>query len=140
MNLERWLASGAIKPYVPQQTQITNLLDSARSDIDAAEDLQKLGHYGISRDTAYEAMLKSGMALMFHHGYRPESGSHHAVIVNFTGQALAGEQDDLTLAFDRLRRSRHQRLYQGKEVGTQSQAKAAIAHAKRLLEIVVSKT
>jgi hypothetical protein len=38
--------------------------------------------------------------------------------------------------FDRFRRTRHQRLYQGKEAAMQSQAEKAIDTARHLLKLV----
>lgn len=136
MNFDDWLKDGSIKPFKPAKTQIQNLLSSAEKDIQASVELVGLGHYGIARDTAYEAMLKSGMALMFSRGYRPEAGSHHVTIVRFTEHVLGQKHEDIIDSFDRFRRTRHQRLYQGKEAATESQAEKAIDTARRLLKIV----
>lgn len=136
MNLNEMLADGSLKPFQPQGSQIKDLISSGSHDLEAARQLVTSSHYGIARDTAYEAMLKFGMALMFEHGYRPESGSHHVIVVRFTEHILGKEHIDLITAFDRLRRSRHQRLYQGKEIGTRAQAESAIAAARELLAAV----
>lgn len=136
MSLSQWLADGSIKSFRPQENQIKDLLASADSDIEAAAQLLESGHYGVGRDTAYEAMLKSGMALMFDRGYRPESGGHHVTVVGFTEEELGPEHEALIQAFDRLRRSRHQRLYQGKEAATKSGAQTAIKNAKLLKTVI----
>lgn len=136
MNFDDWLRDGSIKRFRPAETQLENLLSSAGKDLQAATELVSLGHHGIARDTAYEAMLKSGMALMYSRGYRPEAGSHHVTIVRFTARVLGSRHADLIDAFDRFRRTRHQRLYQGREAATKSQAEKAIDSAQRLLSIV----
>lgn len=136
MNFDAWLKDGSIKRFKPAKTQIHNLLFSADKDIQASVELLKFGHYGIARDTAYEAMLKAGMALMFKQGYRPEAGSHHVTIVRFTERLLGQKHDDIIDSFDRFRRTRHQRLYQGKETATKSQAEKAIDTAQRLLKMI----
>lgn len=122
MNFKDFLDNGSIKPFKPVGTQIEDLLKSAEKDIEASTNLIDLNHYGLSRDTAYEAMLKMGMALMFSYGFRPESGSHHATTVRFTERVFGPKHDSLIASFDRFRRTRHERLYRGRETATRSQA------------------
>jgi uncharacterized protein (UPF0332 family) len=136
MKFDDWLKDGSIKPFGPSKTQIRDLLASADKDIHAATEVSKLGYYGLSRDTAYEAMLKAGMALMYLHGYRPEAGSHHLTIVRFAERVLGSKHEDMVSSFDRFRRSRHRRLYQGKETATKSQSEKAIDTARYLLETI----
>ena len=76
---------------------------------------------------------------MFKSGYRPEAGRHHITIVRFTERALGPERQPLIDAFDRLRRSRHERLYRGKELATKSQAVRAIENAEKLLFAIKEK-
>lgn len=136
MNFDDWLKDGSIKSFRPVKTQVHDLLSSAEKDIQASVELVGLGHFGLSRDTAYEAMLKSGIALMFYHRFRPEAGSHHVTIVRFTERVLGSKHEDIITSFDRFRRTRHQRLYQGKEAATRSQAEKAIDTARQLLNLV----
>lgn len=136
MNFNDFLKDGSIKPFKAVKSQMYDLILSAENDIQASIELIKREFYGVSRDTAYEAMLKSGMALMFYHGYRPEVGSHHITTVRFIEQVLNSKYDGIVASFDRFRRTRHQRLYQGKEAASKSQAQKAIKTAKQLLEIV----
>lgn len=63
MNFDDLSKKGLIKAIKPVRKQINDLFTSAEKDIQVAGDLLRLGHYGIARDTAYESMLKSGMAL-----------------------------------------------------------------------------
>lgn len=134
-----WLKDGSIRSFQPTISQVQDLLSSAQNDLQTARLLRNLERFGHSRDTAYEAMLKTGMALMFHYGFRPSSGSHHLTIVKFAKQALGPNCEDIIIAFDRFRRTRNDRLYRGKEMATKSQANQAINNAKKLLEIVRDK-
>lgn len=138
MNLDQWLADGTVKRITPRQAQIEDMLKSAEKDVEASSKLLELKYYGISRDTAYEAMLKAGMSLMLANGLRPEAGNHHVTVVRFTESVLGDEHEEIINVFDRLRRSRHQRLYQGKEAATLSQAKSAISTAGILISVVKS--
>ncbi|MDI6690230.1 MAG: HEPN domain-containing protein [Actinomycetota bacterium] len=134
MNFEDWLKKGSIKPFKPVGTQVEDLFASAEKDIKASQEILGLGYYGVSRDTAYEAMLKTGMALMFHHGFRPEAGSHRLTIIRFAERILGSKDRHLILEFDRLRRSRHQRLYRRKEQASKSQVQKAVKTAQELLK------
>lgn len=80
-------------------------------------------------------MLKAGMAMMFAHGLRPVVGCHHVTIVRFTEQELGPGHEELAASFDRFRRTRHERLYEGKDNASKSQAGHAIHCAEELLNI-----
>jgi len=136
MDLESWLKQGIIKPFKSAKTQIDDLLTSAKSDLEASKEIIELGRYSIGRDTAYEAMLKAGMAFMFYEGFRPEVGSHHVTIIKFTKQAFGSKHQELVEAFDRLRRARHSRLYKGKEAVTKTQAESATKYAQQLIHLI----
>ncbi len=136
MDFADWLKDGTLRRSNPSRAQVTDLLASANSDIDAAQELAGLGRLGIARDTAYEAMLKSGLALMLSQGYRPETGSHHVTVVRYAERVLGPESGDLIASFDRLRRTRHQRLYQGKEKATRSEVEQAVEIARRFAKVV----
>ena len=135
MNLRAWIRDGSVKRFHPHPVQIDDLLMSSFNDIDTARDLIKLHRYGFARDAAYEAMLKAGMAMMFSYGVRPVIGGHHVTIVRFTESELGKGHEELIASFDRFRRTRHERLYEGKDNATKSQAMHAIGCADELLNI-----
>lgn len=136
MDLRHLRRDHSIRKFHPVGTQIEDLLISAQCDISGAEDLEHLEHYGLARDAAYGAMLKAGMALMFHYGYRPDTTSHHIAVVRFTEEVLGKKHEPLIASFDRLRRTRHERLYKGRENTTHSECKHAIGAAYKLIRIV----
>ena len=135
MNLRAWIRDGSVKRFNPHPVQIDDLFMSSENDLEAARELVKLRRYGLARDTAYEARLKAGMSMMFARGLRPTIGNHHVTIVRFTESELGPGHEELIASFDRFRRTRHERLYEGKDTGTKSQAGHAIACAERLLAI-----
>jgi uncharacterized protein (UPF0332 family) len=132
VNLRAWIRDGSVKRFHPHPVQIDDLLNSSYNDIDTARELIKLHRFGFARDAAYEAMLKAGMAMMFAHGLRPVIGGHHVTIVRFTEAELGRGHEELIASFDRFRRTRHERLYEGKDTATKSQALHAIACAEEL--------
>jgi uncharacterized protein (UPF0332 family) len=135
MNLRAWIRDGSVKRFHPHPVQIDDLLMSSFNDIDTARELIKLHRYGFARDAAYEAMLKAGMVMMFAHGLRPVIGGHHVTIVRFTESELGKGHEELIASFDRFRRTRHERLYEGKDNATKSEAMHAIDCAEQLLNI-----
>lgn len=73
---------------------------------------------------------------MYFHGYRPVTGSHHITIIRFTERVLDPEDDSLITVFERLRRTRHERLYRGKDIATRTDAENALKRAQELLVVV----
>lgn len=139
MNLKDLVKERLIKPMSPDKDQINALIDSAEKDIEATEEIVKIGHYAIARDTAYQAMLKTGVALMNKYGYRPDAYAHHIAVVRFCENVIGDIDKRLITDFDRLRRIRHDRLYRGRELASKSEAKAALQSAKKMFKIVTQK-
>jgi uncharacterized protein (UPF0332 family) len=134
------LRDGDIRPMRRDDRQINATLEGADDSVAAARSLLAGGHFGAARDNGYEAMLKAGLALMLHHGFRPQAAGHHVTVVRFTKEALGGRGEGLVANFDRLRRQRNDRLYEAKGFASQAEAEAAVKSAKRLIEIVRKET
>lgn len=139
MNLESLLKEKLIKETSVDKDQIGALVDSAQKDLEATNEIIKIGHYAIARDTAYQAMIKVGIALMNKHGYRPNAYAHHIAVVRFCENIVGGIDKRIIADFDRLRRNRHDRLYQGRELASKTEAKAALQTAMTLYKITTTK-
>ncbi len=136
MNWEEWVNRGELKPLATGPEQSERLLESALEELRASENVLGIGLCAVSRDLSYEAMLKSGMALILHHGYRPESGQHHVITIKVISELLGREHRGLMKAFNDLRKERRGRLYEGIDECTEDEAREAIARAKELIELV----
>lgn len=139
MNLECLRKEKLIKETSVDRDQISALIDSADRDLEATGEIIKIGHFAIARDTAYQAMIKMGIALMNKNGYRPNAYAHHIAVVRFCENLLSGIDKRIIADFDRLRRNRHDRLYLGRELASKSEAKAALQSARKLYKITTSK-
>lgn len=115
------------------------MLGSARRQLDGAGRILKTGVYPAARDEAYEAMLKAGMSLVLAHGYRVEAGSHHLTTVRVISKLLGPGHRGLAKAFNDLRKSRHERLYDGVDFCTAEEASRAIDRASELLALIEAK-
>lgn len=87
---------------------------------------------------AYHAMLRAGRALMLSEGYRPKGRDQHKTVVIFTGQVLGEKFRRLTNNFDRMRRKRHDFIYEPEKPIARQEAEQAIADAQRLLDSIVA--
>lgn len=86
---------------------------------------------------AYHAMIRAGRALMFSRGYLPTTKNTHKTIIEFTAFVLGEKYHDLMLRFDRMRRKRHDFIYDSQNHTTVSEAKSAIKTAKEFIDKIV---
>jgi len=61
---------------------------------------------------AYNAMLRSGLALMFSEGFRPEIKDKHLTIVKFVSSILGSKFKKVINDYDFMRRKRHRFIYE----------------------------
>ena len=132
MHYERWLKDRLIKIVVPDPRQITRQLSRASKDLRAAEALSAIDRTW-SFTIAYHAMIRAGRAFMYFKGYLPTTLNPHKTIVEFTREALGVPYEDLVLRFDRMRRKRHDFIYDSENHTTEREAKAAITSAQELI-------
>jgi uncharacterized protein (UPF0332 family) len=89
---------------------------------------------------AYHAMIRASRALMYSKGYLPTSQNSHKTTIEFTGLSL-GQDYEITVArFNRLRRKRHDFIYDSVNGTTEEEARSAIktarALARRIIDII----
>ena len=136
MNYERFLRDRLIKRQKPDFKQISYQLQRALKDLKTAEANLKID-LTWSLAIAYHAMIRSGRSLMFAKGYLPTTKRSHKTIVEFTKLILGHEYDSLVSRFNRLRRKRHDFIYDSKNHITHSEAKSSLDTAKRLIDKIV---
>jgi len=128
-------AEGLIVKARIDNRRIADSLDLARRDIETAESvIGKSCDWAYS--IAYNAMLQSARALMFSLDYRPAGRNQHVSVVRFAEEALGKNHKETVLLFERMRRNRHISVYETPGTISETQAKNAIANAKRLLAAV----
>jgi uncharacterized protein (UPF0332 family) len=83
---------------------------------------------------AYHAMLRAGRSLMMSFGYRPLGKDQHATVVRFTSIVFGKEFKKLIHKFDRMRRKRHDFIYEPNKPTPRQEAEQALADAEELVE------
>jgi uncharacterized protein (UPF0332 family) len=83
---------------------------------------------------AYHAMLRAGRALMMSFGYRPKGKDQHRTIIRFTNEVFGAQFRDLIREFDRMRRKRHDFIYEPNRPIPKQEVKHAINEAVKLVK------
>jgi uncharacterized protein (UPF0332 family) len=83
-------------------------------------------------------MLRAGRALMFSKGYLPTANQSHKTIVEFTKEILGADFSNVVSRFSRMRRQRHNFIYDSQNHITISEAKSAIETGQKLIERIIA--
>ena len=132
MKYQRFLKDNLIKKIKPDFKQITFQLRRSQKDIKAAEANLNID-LTWSFTIAYHAMIRAGRVLMFAKGYLPTTKNSHKTIVEFTKLILGEEYKEAASKFNRMRRKRHDFIYDSKNHITSSEARTSIETAKKLI-------
>jgi len=133
MDFTAWLRDHLIKEQKPNHAQIRGQLSRARKDLLAAEALfssDKTWSFTI----AYHATMRACKALMFSKGFLPTTKNPHKTILAFAHSIFGDESRNLFLRLDRMRRRRHDFIYDADNDTTESEARSAISTAQELME------
>jgi len=133
MDYEKLLKDHLIKKQRPDLEQIKSQLIRAEKDLQTAESVIPID-LTWSFAIAYHAMIRAGRALMFSRGYLPTTKYSHKTIMEFTGSILGDKYKDLMLRFNRMRRKRHDFIYDSQNHTTVSEATSAIKTAGELID------
>ncbi|MCK4358048.1 MAG: HEPN domain-containing protein [Candidatus Cloacimonetes bacterium] len=89
-----------------------------------------------SYNYAYNAMLHSGLALMFSQGFRPEIKNKHLTIVKFASSVLGNKFKRVINNYDFMRRKRHRFIYEPDIPCSRKEAEDALRTAKEFVDII----
>ena len=81
-------------------------------------------------------MLRSGLALMFSHGFRPEVKEKHLTVVKFVNVELGNAFKRVVNSYDFMRRKRHRFVYEPDIPCSKKEAEDAIGAAKKFVSII----
>ncbi len=132
MKYQRFLKANLIKKIKPDFKQIEFQLKRSQKDIKVAEANLNID-LTWSFTIAYHAMIRAGRVLMFSKGYLPTVKNTHKTIVEFTQFMLGDEYREVTSKFNRMRRRRHEFIYNSKNHITNNEVKSSIEDAKKLI-------
>jgi uncharacterized protein (UPF0332 family) len=136
MSYEKFLENKLIKKIEPDFKQIAVQIRRARKDLRTAEKVMASDRTW-SFTITYHAMVRAGKALMYAHGYLPTATRSHKTVVDFTGIVLGDEFDDLFRRFNRMRRRRHDFIYDALNNISETEVKSSIKAAKRFIDRTV---
>lgn len=137
MNYRELEAQQLIEKVDANLARAIEILRKSRKDLFTARSNLSIDEEW-SYTIAYHAMLRAGRALMLSEGYRPKGRDQHKTVVIFTGQVLGEKFRRLTTNFDRMRRKRHDFIYEPEKPIARQEAEQAIADAQRLLDSIVA--
>lgn len=133
MRFEELENKGLIRETKINFKQIYDFLLRSRQDLQTSKSnlsIDEAWSYAI----AYHAMLRAGRSLMMSFGYRPLGKDQHATVVRFTSIVFGNEFKKLIHKFDRMRRKRHNFIYEPNRPIPRQEAEQAIADAEELLK------
>jgi len=136
MIYEKFLKDNLIKKEKPDFKQIAYQLKRAQKDLMTAEanlSIDLTWAFAI----AYHAMIRASKALMYSKGYLPTAKRSHKTIVELTKLILGNEYESIIGRFSRMRRRRHDFIYDSKNNITPHEAKTSIETAKKLIDEIV---
>ena len=136
MIYEKFLKDNLIKKEKPDFKQIACQLKRSQKDLKTAEanlPIDLTWAFAI----AYHAMMRASKALIYSRGYLPTARKSHKTIVELTKLILGNDYDKLMAHFSRMRRRRHDFIYDSKNHITPHEAKTSIVTAKKLIDEII---
>ena len=116
--------------------QISRFLSGAERKLAAARKILSVDEEACYQ-LAYEAMLKGSLGFMLSFGVRPRSlPGHHVTIIEFAGDHLGKEFRSLIAMFNRMRRKRHEAIYDVSGFISKHEAEQALQTAEKYLRII----
>ena len=130
------LNEGAVHKIRPDRRAASRLLERARKDIGTADRLLDAEDYDWAITIYYNSMLRSARALMSDLGYRPSSVNGHVAVIRFLREKQRGDKWDIAITeLDRLRRRRHELVYEEPEGAAKEDAFSAKDWAGKFLAL-----
>lgn len=128
-DLER---EGVIRPLAIDTKRVQDTLALAHRDLGVARDLLASSN-DWAFTVAYNAVLQAGRALMFSKGYRPEGSNQHVSVVRFCEEFIPAED---AVWFERMRRKRHQSVYDTAASVSEREAENAVKRAEEIVQAI----
>lgn len=114
--------------FMPEQ--LKQYFESAERDygIAASDDIPE-----VQFKFAYDALIKIGIALIAHEGYKVRSQpGHHVKIIDKLSEILADE--DIDIMGNTMRQARNKDFYDGGAIITETEAKQYVEFVEQVLE------
>lgn len=136
MPFEELEDQGLIGKVKTNFKQIYNFLSRSEKDLYTSRTNLSIDQEW-SYTIAYHAILRAGRALMMSYGYRPKGKDQHRTVIRFTNVVLGKQFKDLISQFDRMRRKRHDFIYEPNRPIPKQEAEQAVTNAETLVKQVL---
>jgi uncharacterized protein (UPF0332 family) len=133
VQFEELEEKGRIQKIKVNFKQIHNFLFRSRKDLQTSKANLMIDEEW-SYTIAYHAVLRAGRALMMSFGYRPRGRDQHTTVVRFTSIVFGDQLKDLIRNFDRMRRKRHDFIYEPDRPISRQEAEQSIKDADELVK------
>ena len=136
MSFDEFLRSRRIRRESVSRDEVHRALELADRDLQVAEGLLDEDRRDWGFAIGYNAVLQASRAYMFSQGYRPASAESHKNTLAFMRIALGQEHRTLVTYFDRMRRKRHQAVYDQVGLISEREARDLLARACEFVALV----
>lgn len=133
MNYEKLLADNLIKKQKPDFEQISAQISRSLKDLKTAKaniEIDLTWAFTI----IYHSMIRAGRALMYSRGYLPSAKQTHKTVIEFTKFIVGDDFDNIIMKFNRMRRQRHDFIYDSKNHITSQEVKSSLEAAEKLID------
>jgi len=137
MTVEKLRNEGLIEPISASLPKAVRGIRRAQRDFSSAQIMLPIDEEW-TYTMAYHAMLRAGRALMAADGYRPKGKAQHRTVVVYVGSRLGSRFRDLVSDFDRMRRKRHEFVYDFERPIPHQEAEQALKDAQDLVGAIAS--
>ena len=132
MNYERFLKENLIKKVHPDFKQIFVQTARAKKDIKTAEQVISIDRTW-AYTICYHSMIRATRALMYSFGYLPTNKNTHKTLLEFADMHIGSKYSELIRKFNRMRRERHDFIYESKNGISEEQVNSSIKNAGIML-------
>jgi len=130
------LQKGLLKKEKVAFSQVVLLLKKAHKNLKAAKANLSIDE-SVAFVTAYTAMLETARAFLLLNGYRPTGRGEHRTSVEAVGFLLGGDFRELIRDFNRMRRKRHEVIYEPAGLVSRQETERSLDIADEFLKKVV---
>jgi uncharacterized protein (UPF0332 family) len=109
-HFQKYEALGLLKKENIGLDQVKTYLNNASKNLKNARPILEIDTES-GFDSAYKSILKSGRALIFLYGYRPDDGQQHKTTIDLIRLILKDYSDETIMNIDKMRKKRNQLMY-----------------------------
>ncbi len=134
-TVDSLIKDGKVHPFKATREEIERVLNLARRDLGEAEKIQA-SSLDWCFSIAYNSILQTCRAYMFHLGFRPASSEAHKITFQFMQIVVDQTMKQKVDYFDRVRKKRHRAIYDEAGLVTEREAMKLLDEAKIFLAYI----